>query len=549
MRVVFGQWAPDQPGVAGNLIEASNVLPLAAGYGPMPSVVDLSNAATENLLTCFVGRWASETILFAASANFLWRYWASKSVTITGATQANPCVITSAGHGFRTGIQVTISGVVGMTQLNGNTYTITRIDANTFSLDGVNSTGYGAYVSGGSAVTYKYLQDVTRTASAYSATTQWQFAQFGVKVIASNGQNVLQSWTIGSSSNFADIAAAAPTASYVATVRDFVVGCKSASNPNRVFWSDINDETDWVAGVASQSDTQDIPDGGEIRGITGGEYGVILLERSIVRMTYIGAPLFFQFDNVTTSLGCYEGRSIVRYGGATYFLSDDGFYVTDGQSVKPIGAERVDRWFFDNCDPDKLDEISTAVDPVNKNVMWCFTTIFNTKQLLVYNWAVNRWSHGETSADAVATIATSGTDLEALSAIYPTLESVPASLDSRIWVGGKLLMGGVDGMKLVSFGGTRLTGTLQTGDLGDGVDTLAILARPIVDGGSATVSVSSRRRLDDNISYSSSVAADSDNRVAMRSRGKYHRISVVPTGQLWATAVGIDVDLVPCGGR
>lgn len=70
---------------------------------------------------------------------------------ITGATQANPCQITITAHGYSTGDQVKIEGVGGMTNLNGNTYTITSTGANTFTLDGVNSTGYPAYTSGGTA--------------------------------------------------------------------------------------------------------------------------------------------------------------------------------------------------------------------------------------------------------------------------------------------------------------------------------------------------------------------------------------------------------------
>ncbi len=133
--------------------------------------------------------------------------------------------------------------------------------------------------------------------------------------------------------------------------------------------------------------------------------------------------------------------------------------------------------------------------------------------------------------------------------MYPTLDSVPASLDSRLWVGGKLLAGGVKDAKIVSFGGSALTAELQTGDIeAQGLETLATLARPIIDGGSATIAIASRKRLDGNISYASPVAADSDNRVSLRSRGKYHRLSVVPTGN-WSSLVGTDLDLVPCGGR
>jgi Ubiquitin-activating enzyme E1 FCCH domain len=70
----------------------------------------------------------------------------SSGGTITGATNASPIVVTSAGHGLSTGTQVTIAGVTGNTNANGN-FVVTVVDSNTFSLNG--STGNSAYVSGG----------------------------------------------------------------------------------------------------------------------------------------------------------------------------------------------------------------------------------------------------------------------------------------------------------------------------------------------------------------------------------------------------------------
>ena len=64
-------------------------------------------------------------------------------------TQANPGVVTTVlNHGYTTGQVVKFEGVVGMTEVNGNTYTATVIDDKNFSI-GVNTTGYFAYVSGG----------------------------------------------------------------------------------------------------------------------------------------------------------------------------------------------------------------------------------------------------------------------------------------------------------------------------------------------------------------------------------------------------------------
>lgn len=73
------------------------------------------------------------------------------SKNITGATQANPCQLTVVGHGRTTGDPVMIAGIVGMTQLNDKIFTLTVVDADTITLDGVDSTGFTAYTSGGTA--------------------------------------------------------------------------------------------------------------------------------------------------------------------------------------------------------------------------------------------------------------------------------------------------------------------------------------------------------------------------------------------------------------
>jgi hypothetical protein len=67
--------------------------------------------------------------------------------TITGATQATQCVLTATTT-FQAGQNVTINNVVGMTQLNGNTYTVVANGGTTLTIN-VNSTSFTAYSSGG----------------------------------------------------------------------------------------------------------------------------------------------------------------------------------------------------------------------------------------------------------------------------------------------------------------------------------------------------------------------------------------------------------------
>lgn len=74
--------------------------------------------------------------------------------TITGITNANPGVVTATAHGFSNGDWVKVSGVVGMNNINGETFVVAGVTANTFQLqdtfgNNYNTTTLGAYVSGG----------------------------------------------------------------------------------------------------------------------------------------------------------------------------------------------------------------------------------------------------------------------------------------------------------------------------------------------------------------------------------------------------------------
>lgn len=71
--------------------------------------------------------------------------------SITGASKADPAVITAVGHGYATGDIIQIDSVGGMIELNGRAYVVTVLTVDTFSLNGVNSSSYTTYTSGGEA--------------------------------------------------------------------------------------------------------------------------------------------------------------------------------------------------------------------------------------------------------------------------------------------------------------------------------------------------------------------------------------------------------------
>lgn len=75
----------------------------------------------------------------------------SPSLVISGITQANPAVVSCNSHGLSDGDVIKISGVVGMIEVNDGVYIVEVVDANSFRLVDVDSSAYGAYVSGGAA--------------------------------------------------------------------------------------------------------------------------------------------------------------------------------------------------------------------------------------------------------------------------------------------------------------------------------------------------------------------------------------------------------------
>lgn len=397
------------------------------------------------------------------------------------------------------------------------------------------------------------LDDVSKvggyTTPAYQ---KWRFVQFGNVLIGANGDEKLQYWELGTSTAWADLDAAAPTARYLTVVRDFVVaGYTSTVDSTKVQWSGINDETVWTPSSTNQSDYQIIPDGGSIQYITGGEFGLVLMEKSIYRMSYVGTPAIFQFDNIARNLGCYEPNSVVQYQGITYFLGDDGFYACNGSQVVGIGSEKVDRYFFADLDETYSFKMSATVDPIRNLIVWAYPSNGSNgavDSLLIYNFEVKRWSRAEVSVNFIAQSATPAYSLESMDA-FGTLEAIETSFDSRVWTGGKSDFVGGSGARIVTFTGSNLTGTIQTGDIElPGRNSTINMTRPLVDSGAASIAYATRSRLTDTITFGNYTTADSEGRAAFRTTGRYHRLSVQPSGS-WKTAIGVDFDIVPMGSR
>ena len=81
---------------------------------------------------------------------------------IVATTQANPCNVNAPSHGLLSGNVIYLYGIEGMVELNGGPYTITKVDENNFTLDGVDSSSYAAFTTSGGVYKREFYKTKVR---------------------------------------------------------------------------------------------------------------------------------------------------------------------------------------------------------------------------------------------------------------------------------------------------------------------------------------------------------------------------------------------------
>jgi hypothetical protein len=433
--------------------------------------------------------------------------------------------------------------------------------AYSFQRDGTN------YVFAGTAAklykldTDKTWEDVTRSSGGdYSVGSDdmWRMVDYGDLVVAVNGSDAPQSFDIGSSTDFAALSGSPPTAHHIAIVKQFLVFGNLSTDSTKVQWSGQGDPTEWTAGT-KLSDSQILPDGGEVMGLIGGEYGLIFQRRAVQRMDFQpGSPLVFTFSPLVSgenAVGCMAPGSIVEHRGGVYFISDNGFEYCDGVSVRNIGSQVVNDFFLGDLDQSKTHLVTAAVDPILGFIMWSYPGSGNTgvaNHQIIYNPFINKWSYGEQVAQVLAQGYSFGYYLDDLDAITTNLDLLPYSLDSRYWQTGALLLGGFDtDNKYGFFNGLALEAVITTAEWGGEFTSLVNAARPLVSGVStAQVEIGSRFQQGDEPTYTSPATVGALGMAYMRSNGRYHRARVtIPAETFWAHVQGVDIDFEYSGDR
>ena len=397
--------------------------------------------------------------------------------------------------------------------------------------------------------------DATRTSGgAYScpADTQWRFVKYGTTAIAVNGADAPQSISLAAGANFAALGGSPPTARHIAVVREFVVMGNVVSAQNRVQWSASNNSTSWTTGT-NEANQQDIPDGGIVQALIGGEVGYVFMERQIVRMVRVPAPVTFQFDVVEQARGALAPYCVVPVGSGVFYLSSDGFFFFDGVQSQPIGENGIDKTFFNEVNKSAYDRISAVVDPVRKNVFVAYPTGGGgvNNKILCWHWPERRWSYGVQTTELLYNHFGLGVGLDSITG---TLENQTLSFDSTAYQGGNQSIGAFNSEhKLSFFDGSSLEAVMTTaeGQLNEAGRAQVQEVTPLVDTTAATVAIGTRETQSGTVNYTSESSQNSSGICPVRVSGRFLRARVtIPAASTWTNAQGVDlVKTVGAGSR
>lgn len=497
LTIPFGKFLPDQasfrnPGV----ISARNVVPLISSYGPFRDLSVFSNAISAQALGGVFSRNNADTA-------FMYAGDATKLYELVNTTWTD--------------------------QSKGGGYTVASDDV-------------------------------------------WEFAVWNrnSKIIATDYTDAVQSMTIGlgASSAFADMITGTnkPKAKHVGIVNQFVVlgntnDSVDGQRQTRLWWSAFGNEANFDPDASTQSDYEDLPSGGKVQRVLGlTNYGLVFQNDMVRTMQYVGGGVIFEILPINYAPGTPIPNSVVSHKNMVFYIAEDGFFAIDGASVQPIGNSEIDRFFWSSFDITHRRDLSAAIDPDRKLVCWAYAANSESSSLasriLMFNYAEGKWSYADIDTEFLLRAETTGYTLDGLDTLGSDIDNATVfnvSLDSDRWKGPAIRFGAFDrDHKLAYFIGATLAGSIETGDIQpqDGARWQLDKVRPLIDGGNTDITVASRTKLQDAVSYGSPSEMDYDGACHFRSEGRYQRIRTSVTSSLsWSHLQGLQIEFEIGGER
>lgn len=131
-----------------------------------------------------------------------------------------------------------------------------------------------------------------------------------------------------------------------------------------------------------------------------GPGGLLWSLTSVIRMDWVGGQAIFRFSKLTTSSSIISQNAVVEFDGGYFWVGDDRFYISDGNSVTELENSTNKNWFFDNLNRDKATKIWATKNTRFGEVIWHFpygdneecshAVVFNVREKVWYDYELTR---------------------------------------------------------------------------------------------------------------------------------------------------------------
>lgn len=379
----------------------------------------------------------------------------------------------------------------------------------------------------------------TNALAAYSPTlSHFSATSFDTFDYFATGADGLYTNSGGSSATPVLAVAGAPSPFLnVASVGDFLMG----SDGTTLYWSAFNDPSDWTASQRTMagSATMNREDLGDITGIVGGAVPLVFQEHGVSRLTFVGPPTVWDVRLISDGVGLTNVGNFIQVEGLTYFWDSTSLYVTDGASFRNLSEGKNERWGIVNGTyfASSFNMYKPVFDRFQGAILFPPPSYYQTLDIVSAGTNLNRWitynidQNTFTYADFHG-IPEAG-NLGGSSTTFFTKS------DSGSWFTG-------------AANGDTLEATLTTGHLAASPGKLTQVNRiePIYRGSGATVALSSKEKLRDDVSLSTYRPEDTNGTFGDRANGRSTAISVrYPSASAWIDLTGVNVELREGGKR
>jgi hypothetical protein len=389
-------------------------------------------------------------------------------------------------------------------------------------------------------------------AGNYTGAQRQRFCVFGNVVLAANRTQAIGSAAAGA--GFVDIAGA-PKASIIESVNGFVMALDTndatyGDRPDGWWCSGIRDQTLWAPSAATQAANGRLYDtpGKATAGKALGNEFIAYKGSSMYRGRYMGPPLIWAWECVSTDIGTSGAESVVVVDTKHYFVGPNDFFTYDGGAAPvPMNAP-CREWFFKDLHQSYRANIIGAVDLPRSIIYWYYpsttTVAGELTSVLFYNFKTHQWGKQLLSVTMPVLYTSGAITWDSLGTLYATYDDLPAiPYDSPFWLADQTVPGVFVGTQLYSLTGTPGASYVTTGDFGD-IESYTFFSRAIPryrnTPSTGTATNYYRNTLGD-LQTTDSTVTMYRSRYDFRRSAKWHSLRMDHTGPVGLDGVEIDL--------